>query len=795
MSSEIDRLRRDVLLSDEARRHGVSLQHDGNEFVACCPFHAEHTPSFTIFTGRDGIQRFQCFGCDAAGDVIDFIQGIKGVGKREAIKILGGASAGPNVAPVRTEQRNVYAGITPIEPPDEIRVGEVVRLYNPKRAGHDWEWGKFTPSAVHPYRRADGSLIGYVLRREFKDGGKETPMVMRVRLTDGSECWSRFPFPGPRALYGLDALRDGQVVVVEGEKCRDAFAAASTRNIVSWPGGTHGVHHTDWSPLAGREVFIWPDADEPGVKTAETIAKALHAQGATVRLFAVKPGVGGGIYTVVDWRAGKPSPEGWDVADAVRDGWLRDDLNAFMKATKVDWMPPEGAAVDPEPMPENVVRMKPRAEARQTQQEKPAEVIDIETGEPIEDEGTPWQNRFVLTDAGKWKPNAAKNWGLLLEHHPRMQGVFQYDEFRQRVMLMRCPPWEHEGASWEPRAVTDRDEMEAVMWLEARHMAPKVSGLNGVILTIAHRHRFDRLKEYLNGLVWDGEHRVTRFATDYLGCAGDNYAPIVSERWLISSVARGLKPGCKVDTMPILEGPQGAQKSTAIRRLYGDEFFTDGLSDIGTKDAKMEMQGIWGLEVAEMHKFNQAETNEVKKFLTQQVDRFRPPYGRSLIEAPRRCVLAGTINPEGSGYLNDATGARRFWPTVIGRIDIDAIERDRDQIWAEAVAMFHSGTPWWVQDDEQETVKAEQERRSDPDVWAAALAATLSVRTEISQLEALAALDIPKKDIDRRHVVRLGKTMMRLGWKTVRDRANGEDRVVYRKKGTLPGTEDDDGAW
>lgn len=802
MSSEIDRIRRDASLADEARRYGVALQHDGNEFLACCPFHQESGPSFTIFTGRDGIQRFQCFGCDAAGDVIDFIEGIKGVGKREAIQILGGASSGPNVAPVRTEVRNVYAGITPVAISEEIRVDQPIRLYNPKRAGHEWEWGTFRASAVHAYRRVDGSIVGYVLRREFKDGGKETPMVMRVRLADGTECWSRFPFPSPRPLYGLDKLRDGQVVVVEGEKCRDAFGAVSSRNIVSWPGGTHGVHHTDWTPLAGRSIFIWPDADEAGLKTADEIARKVHALGGVPFIFTVKAGSGAELYTVVDWRSGKPMPKGWDVADALRDGWQRADLDAFMKATKAEWSAPpdtvepqaEEAASAPDPLPENVVKITPRAEARSTQQEKPAEVYDIATGEPIEDANTPWQNRFVLTESGKLKPSAAKNWGLLLEYHPHMEGVLQYDEFKHRVMLMRCPPWEALGSSWEPRAITDSDEMEAVMWLEARHMTPKASGLNGVIQTVARRNKFDRLREYLEGLEWDGKPRVTRFASDYLGCAG-NYAPIISERWLISSVARGLKPGCKMDTMPILEGPQGALKSSAVKSLYGEEFFTDGLSDISTKDAKMEMQGVWCIEAAEMFRLTLAGVDEVKKFLTQQNDRFRPPYGRTLIDAPRRCVLVGTINPEGVGYLRDATGARRFWPLAVGRIDHDAIERDRDQLWAEAVQMFKLGTPWWVQDDEQAIVKVEQERRGDVDVWAAVIAPLLKTRTSISQLDVLQALDIPKKDADLRHTGRIGRIMMRLGWESVRDRSNGDDRMVYRSKERLDAVLDDDTPW
>lgn len=287
MTTDVERLRREVSLSDTAASYGVKLEKDGREFVACCPFHSEDTGSFTIFTGNDGIERFHCFGCGQKGDVMDFVMGIKGVGLRDAIKILGGEDTSrPNVAPRKVEVRDPYEGIIALDPPAApIEVGKRVRLYNPKRKGDKSEWGSFAPSMVFPYRRLDGSLIGYVLRHELNDGGKETPMVMFVCLPDGTECWCRYPFPKPRPLYGLDRLGDArQVIVVEGEKCRDALANTTFRTVISWPGGTQGVKHCDWSPLAGRNVVIWPDADVPGVATAGEIAAILTEIKATTRV-------------------------------------------------------------------------------------------------------------------------------------------------------------------------------------------------------------------------------------------------------------------------------------------------------------------------------------------------------------------------------------------------------------------------------------------------------------------------------------------------------------------------------
>lgn len=286
--ADIDIIRRNHSLVAVARQFGVDMSHDGDEWLGCCPFHSERTPSFTVFTGKDGVERFHCFGCGQAGDVIDFTAKIKGVSTGEAIRMLRGETqAGANVSPVRVEPKDHYAGIEMITPIGEIASNKKIVLYNPKRE----RMGNITPSAVYPYRRPDGSLIGYVLRHDLPGGGKETPMVCWVRLPNGHECWARMPFGKPRPLYGLDRLGPkGQVVVVEGEKCADALWNFRGKPVVSWPGGVQGAKHCDWSPLAGRDVVIWPDADEPGLATATEIATILVALGCQVKIMDIMGG-------------------------------------------------------------------------------------------------------------------------------------------------------------------------------------------------------------------------------------------------------------------------------------------------------------------------------------------------------------------------------------------------------------------------------------------------------------------------------------------------------------------------
>ena len=195
---------------------------------------------------------------------------------------------------------------------------------------------------------------------------------------------------------------------------------------------------------------------------------------------------------------------------------------------------------------------------------------------------------------------------------------------------------------------------------------------------------------------------------DYLGTERNDYAEEVGARWLTSAVARIYRPGAKADCCLILEGRQGLKKSTALRTIAG-EWFTDEIADLGSKDAAMQTRGVWIIEIAELDSLGRPEVSKVKAFMSRACDRFRPPYGRRLIESPRQCVFAGSVNQ--SSYLRDETGGRRFWPASCTRILIDELARDRDQLWAEAVLRFRGGSVWWL--DSVELNRIAQQEQSD----------------------------------------------------------------------------------
>ena len=274
----------------------------------------------------------------------------------------------------------------------------------------------------------------------------------------------------------------------------------------------------------------------------------------------------------------------------------------------------------------------------------------------------------------------------------------------------------------EPRALTDGDAVKVTAWLQrnAGMANINISVVHTAISAVARDYSFHPVREYLRSVTWDGVSRLRGMLHAYFGAEDNEYHASVGAMFMIGMVARVMRPGCKMDYMPVLEGRmQGEGKSTACRILAG-KYFSDSLPDMHSKDASQHLRCKWLLEISELDAVRKSDINTQKQFLTRQEERYRPAYGREQVVEPRQCVFIGTSNDD--EYLRDETGGRRFWPVRCGKLDLEALKRDRNVLFGEALQLFAAGAPWWPDREFERTAIAPvQRQRYDEDAWQGAI--------------------------------------------------------------------------
>ena len=277
------------------------------------------------------------------------------------------------------------------------------------------------------------------------------------------------------------------------------------------------------------------------------------------------------------------------------------------------------------------------------------------------------------------------NASIILEQDSRMAERFTYNEFNDQIYI-------------GDRRFEDEDITETKLWIHRVYGVRVGKDLvYDLIVRQAKSKRFHPVVDYLIDLEWDGVSRLDNLLQTYWGVDDTDLLRAIGKCWAVSCVARIMNPGCKVDTVLVLCGAQGAFKSTSLRVLAGEDWFSDSHLDISRKESYelIHSSGVWLWEMAENYALNKSDVNNAKMFLSAQSDRFRPSYGRTPITRNRQVVFVSTTNE--SSFLTDGTGNRRYWPVKIGKIDLEGLKRDRDQIWAEAMELFEGGEPWWLE--------------------------------------------------------------------------------------------------
>jgi hypothetical protein len=607
--------------------------------------------------------------------------------------------------------------------PGMDRAGAIAWLVEHKLIPEQKPAGKPRIVATYDYADIDGKVLSQVVRYEPKD--------FRQRRPDGNGDWiwntqgvGLVPFRLPEVVAAVASGRT--IYIAEGEKGVLALESLGVAATCS-PGGAG-----KWRPqyndvFTGADVVVLPDNDPqalapdgaprwhpdgrpvlPGQDHAADVARHLHGVAARVRV-PMLPNL---------------PPKG-DVADWIADGGTAAMLEDLAASTGVTALPDADAE-----------------------------------GEDLAHE---WAKYLQLDESGNALNNLA-NVMTALRHAPELRDCFAMDlMLRAPILLKRLP--RGDGADL-PRPVRDGDVAIVQEWLQR-------NGLRRLGKDTAHQavdyraeeNAFHPVRDYLDGLRWDGVPRLETWLHVYLGAENTPYATGIGEMFFVAMVARIYRPGCKADYMLVFEGPQGTGKSTACK-IVGGPWFSDSLPDLRSgKDVSQHLNGKWLIEVAEMSALDKAEAAALKAFLTRDEERYRPSYGRKEVIEKRQCVFVGTTNK--AVYLRDETGARRFWPVKVGTIETDLLKRDRDQLFAEAVHLFRAGAEWHPSADfERIHIKPQQDARYEADAWEQAIGDWLNgnPRNVTILTTAREALFIETPKLGTADQRRIAAALERLGW-------------------------------
>ena len=375
-----------------------------------------------------------------------------------------------------------------------------------------------------------------------------------------------------------------------------------------------------------------------------------------------------------------------------------------------------------------------------------------------------WKDQLARTENGSLIAHM-QNVELILGNDERWAGVIGFSAFSSKIVKLRAAPYGGGVGDW-----ADIDDMLVMKWLAQQYnLRVKASSVIEAVSVVAHDHAFHPVRNYLHGLEWDRVPRLATWLTDIMGVEATDYSSKVGKRWMVSAVGRVMQPGCKADSVMILEGAQGAGKSTAMSVL-GGAWFMDTPFALGDKDGFQAIRGKWIIELGELDSFNKAESTKAKQFFSASTDTYRESYGRRTMDVPRQCVFVGTTNQD--EYLKDATGNRRYWPVACTKVDLDQLREVRDQLWAEAMFCYQSGDIWWVNRDESTLFAEAQESRFVVDEWEGPVVKWL----EESQIGATASgedilagvLKLDYGHWGKPEQMRVGAIMHRLGWRKVR---------------------------
>lgn len=348
--------------------------------------------------------------------------------------------------------------------------------------------------------------------------------------------------------------------------------------------------------------------------------------------------------------------------------------------------------------------------ARERAQAAADDFDGLDDAELPEDYNDEWKAELEYTKSGKLLCNIA-NIILILENDPALAGHIVHDLFTGMDSAKDGLPWNKNANQW-----TDTDDANLRVWLEKHYDITGKEKIADALTAVLTRHSYHPIRDYLSGLTWDGVPRLDRIIIDYMGAEDSELNRAMSRKHFVAAVARVFNPGCKYDYCLIMSGAEGIGKSTLLR-IMGGRWFNDSITTLEGKEGMEQLRRAWVVELGELSSIKRSDVEQVKAHLSKQVDIYRAAYARRVLEHPRQCVFCGTTNE--ALFLKGDTGNRRFWviPVVAElrkyRDWSEAIRRDRDQLWAEAVHCYKQGEPLYLSEELEAQAKQRQQDFND----------------------------------------------------------------------------------
>ena len=560
-----------------------------------------------------------------------------------------------------------------------------------------------------------------------------TPIALRIADDIGITLFDQSTYEPSRLMYWPSAPKDGEFIALAGDgEPADADMILDSfndwRNVAEWPVDPRGTQHT----AKGAKQ------EDPRLKTG-IIGAFCRSYSITEAMDTFLPGVyaptaqpdrwtfaGGSTFggVVIYDDTWAYSHHGTDPAggklcnafDLVRLHLFADqDEGTDMEKTPVNKVP-SFVAMERMARDDKRVGTMRAAERMKELEDDFAEVGGVEPQPEAKDdpkEAFKWTEKMQMDERKKHFLPSPYNFGLIVRNDPRLKDRVRRDAFRGRDCVVADLPW-RKASDTDP-FWNNSDDNGLIDYVSRRYQLTGKQALLDANDLAMSQNSFHPVREWLQGLKWDGVGRLDTLLIDYLGAEDNPLTRAMTRKHFTAAVARVMRPGCKYDYILTLIGPQGIGKSTLVKILGGD-WFDDSLTSIEGKEGMEQIRGKWLIEFGELTNYKKSTSEAYKAFISKQEDSYRPAYGRKVEVYPRQCVFFATTNEP--NFLKGDTGNRRFWTVECDRADIfkdvwEELPEEREQIWAEAVHRFHEGERLYLPRELEKVAQQRQEEHNE----------------------------------------------------------------------------------